>query len=182
MSCFISRRRQTVPCGRWTVKPSEKLFLKVLSKKGKCTNLSWRTCNCWKVWRYIYLATTADTAACICVTYCHDRNTSGRTLLTPCNLSPTLPGTLWSSRSPSHNYNIRYNVYNYLRSFVILRKLHLYLQGDRANGMYFVESGTLVVLKRIDGDEKEVSLKILCPHFDIDFLFLLLFKILLLFI
>ena len=65
---------------------------------------------------------------------------------------------------------------------MILRKLHLYLQGDRANGMYFVESGTLVVLKRIDGDEKEVSLKILCPHFDIDFLFLLLFKILLLFI
>ena len=61
---------------------------------------------------------------------------------------------------------------------MILRKLHLYLQGDRANGMYFVESGTLVVLKRIDGDEKEVSLKILCPHFDIDFLFLLLFKIL----
>ena len=38
---------------------------------------------------------------------------------------------------------------------LILRKLHLYLQGDRANGMYFVESGTLVVLKRIDGDEKE---------------------------
>ena len=65
---------------------------------------------------------------------------------------------------------------------MILRKLHLYLQGDRANGMYFVESGTLVVLKRIDGDEKEVSLKILCPHFDIIFLFLLLFKILLLFI
>ena len=65
---------------------------------------------------------------------------------------------------------------------MILRKLHLYLQGDRANGMYFVESGTLVVLKRIDGDEKEVSLKILCPHFDIDFLFLLLFKILLIFI
>ena len=65
---------------------------------------------------------------------------------------------------------------------MILRKLHLYLQGDRANGMYFVESGTLVVLKRIDGDEKEVSLKILCPHFDINFLFLLLFKILLLFI
>lgn len=30
-------------------------------------------------------------------------------------------------------------------------------QGDRANGMYFVESGTLVVLKRIDGDEKEVN-------------------------
>merc|ERR1711874_924673 len=28
-------------------------------------------------------------------------------------------------------------------------------QGDRANGMYFVESGTLVVLKGIDGDEKE---------------------------
>ena len=48
--------------------------------------------------------------------------------------------------------------------------------------MYFVESGTLVVLKRIDGDEKEVSLKILCPHFDINFLYLLLFKILLLFI
>ena len=65
---------------------------------------------------------------------------------------------------------------------MILRKLHLYLQGDRANGMYFVESGTLVVLKRIDGDEKEVNLKILCPHFDINFLFLLLFKILLLFI
>ena len=67
---------------------------------------------------------------------------------------------------------------------MILRKLHLYLQGDRANGMYFVESGTLVVLKRIDGDEKEVSLKILCPHFDIDFYFyfFLLFKILLLFI
>ena len=31
------------------------------------------------------------------------------------------------------------------------------LQGDRANGMYFVESGTLVVLKGIDGDEKEVN-------------------------
>lgn len=30
-------------------------------------------------------------------------------------------------------------------------------QGDRANGMYFVESGTLVVLKGIDGDEKEVN-------------------------
>ena len=29
-------------------------------------------------------------------------------------------------------------------------------QGDRGNGMYFVESGTLVVLKGIDGDEKEV--------------------------
>lgn len=65
---------------------------------------------------------------------------------------------------------------------LILRKLHLYLQGDRANGMYFVESGTLVVLKRIDGDEKEVSLKI----FTSIFLFLLscclMFKILLLFI
>ena len=48
--------------------------------------------------------------------------------------------------------------------------------------MYFVESGTLVVLKRIDGDEKEVSLKI----FTSIFLFLLscclMFKILLLFI
>jgi len=30
-------------------------------------------------------------------------------------------------------------------------------QGDRANGMYFVETGTLVVLKNIDGDEKEVN-------------------------
>jgi len=30
-------------------------------------------------------------------------------------------------------------------------------QGDTANGMYFVESGTLVVLKGIDGDEKEVN-------------------------
>jgi len=30
-------------------------------------------------------------------------------------------------------------------------------QGDRANGMYFVESGTLVVLKRMDGEEKEVN-------------------------
>jgi len=30
-------------------------------------------------------------------------------------------------------------------------------QGDRANGMYFVESGTLVVLKGIDGDEKPVN-------------------------
>jgi len=30
-------------------------------------------------------------------------------------------------------------------------------QGDPANGMYFVESGTLVVLKRIDGEEKEVN-------------------------
>merc|ERR1711915_888663 len=30
-------------------------------------------------------------------------------------------------------------------------------QGDRANGMYFVESGTLVVLKGIDGVEKEVN-------------------------
>merc|ERR1712029_1080484 len=30
-------------------------------------------------------------------------------------------------------------------------------QGDKANGMYFVESGKLVVLKRIDGDEKEVN-------------------------
>lgn len=30
-------------------------------------------------------------------------------------------------------------------------------QGDRANGMYFVESGTLIVLKGIDGDEKEVN-------------------------
>lgn len=36
----------------------------------------------------------------------------------------------------------------------------LFLQGDRANGMYFVETGTLVVLKNIDGDEKEV--KIFC--------------------
>ena len=31
-----------------------------------------------------------------------------------------------------------------------------FLKGDKANGMYFVESGKLVVLKRIDGDEKEV--------------------------
>jgi len=30
-------------------------------------------------------------------------------------------------------------------------------QGDRANGMYFVEAGTLVVLKRMDGEEKEVN-------------------------
>jgi len=30
-------------------------------------------------------------------------------------------------------------------------------QGDQADGMYFVESGTLVVLKRIDGEEKEVN-------------------------
>ena len=31
------------------------------------------------------------------------------------------------------------------------------LQGDRGNGMYFVETGTLVVLKQIDGEEKEVK-------------------------
>jgi len=30
-------------------------------------------------------------------------------------------------------------------------------QGDKANGMYFVESGTLAVLKKINGDEKEVN-------------------------
>lgn len=30
-------------------------------------------------------------------------------------------------------------------------------QGDRANGMYFVEAGTLVVLKQIEGDEKKVN-------------------------
>jgi len=30
-------------------------------------------------------------------------------------------------------------------------------QGDRANGMYFVEQGNLVVLKDIDGDEKPVN-------------------------
>ena len=30
-------------------------------------------------------------------------------------------------------------------------------QGDRGNGMYFVETGTLVVLKQIDGEEKEVK-------------------------
>ena len=30
-------------------------------------------------------------------------------------------------------------------------------QGDRGNGMYFVETGTLVVLKQIDGEEKEVN-------------------------
>ena len=32
-------------------------------------------------------------------------------------------------------------------------------QGDRANGMYFVESGTLVVLKKMgqEGDEKAVN-------------------------
>ena len=35
----------------------------------------------------------------------------------------------------------------------------LLLQGDRANGMYFVESGTLVVLKTMghEGDEKAVN-------------------------
>ena len=32
-------------------------------------------------------------------------------------------------------------------------------QGDRGNGMYFVETGTLVVLKQIDGEEKEVKHK-----------------------
>ena len=31
------------------------------------------------------------------------------------------------------------------------------IQGDRGNGMYFVETGTLVVLKQIDGEEKEVD-------------------------
>ena len=34
------------------------------------------------------------------------------------------------------------------------------MQGDRANGMYFVESGTLVVLKKMGGDagdEKAVN-------------------------
>ena len=41
-------------------------------------------------------------------------------------------------------------------SILIARELYEKLQGDRANGMYFVESGTLVVLKGIDGDEKEV--------------------------
>ena len=30
-------------------------------------------------------------------------------------------------------------------------------QGDKGNGMYFVETGTLVVLKQIDGEEKEVK-------------------------
>merc|ERR1719510_2364569 len=30
-------------------------------------------------------------------------------------------------------------------------------QGDKGNGMYFVETGTLVVLKQIDGEEKEVN-------------------------
>jgi len=30
-------------------------------------------------------------------------------------------------------------------------------QGDPANGMYFVETGTLVVLKQMDGEEKEVN-------------------------
>jgi len=30
-------------------------------------------------------------------------------------------------------------------------------QGDRANGMYFVEAGTLVVLKQIEGEEKKVN-------------------------
>ena len=34
--------------------------------------------------------------------------------------------------------------------------MHNVWQGDRANGMYFVEAGTLVVLKQIEGDEKKV--------------------------
>ena len=34
--------------------------------------------------------------------------------------------------------------------------MHIVWQGDRANGMYFVEAGTLVVLKQIEGDEKKV--------------------------
>ena len=46
------------------------------------------------------------------------------------------------------------------------------LQGDRANGMYFVESGTLVVLKGIDGDEKEVIWRLeIDQHLHSGFLF-----------
>ena len=37
-------------------------------------------------------------------------------------------------------------------------------QGDRGNGMYFVETGTLVVLKQIDGEEKEVKHKNIKKH------------------
>ena len=41
-----------------------------------------------------------------------------------------------------------------------LKIISTQLQGDRANGMYFVESGTLVVLKKMGGDagdEKAVN-------------------------
>ena len=33
-----------------------------------------------------------------------------------------------------------------------------HLQGDRGDGMYFVETGRLAVLKLMDGEEKEVKL------------------------
>lgn len=36
-------------------------------------------------------------------------------------------------------------------------------QGDRANGMYFVETGTLVVLKQMDGEEKPQQVNELQP-------------------
>ena len=42
----------------------------------------------------------------------------------------------------------------------IMKIISTHLQGDRANGMYFVESGTLVVLKKMGGDagdEKAVN-------------------------
>ena len=44
-------------------------------------------------------------------------------------------------------------------SYFLLRSSNVHCivwQGDRANGMYFVEAGTLVVLKQIEGDEKKV--------------------------
>ena len=45
----------------------------------------------------------------------------------------------------------------FLHSFLLMNYQYLMTQGDRGNGMYFVETGTLVVLKQIDGEEKEVE-------------------------
>ena len=45
----------------------------------------------------------------------------------------------------------------FLHSIPLLNYKYFMAQGDRGNGMYFVETGTLVVLKQIDGEEKEVK-------------------------
>ena len=47
------------------------------------------------------------------------------------------------------------------------------IQGDRANGMYFVESGTLVVLKKMGGDAgDEKAVNEVDVYFQKTFLFL----------